>query len=45
MKRIKIIGTSVFLILATLFTTGCKQDDMEDIHVVVTNYPNEYIIS
>lgn len=28
----------------TIFTTGCKQDNMEDIDVVVTNYPNEYIV-
>ena len=25
-------------------TTGCRKDDMEDIDIVVTNYPNEYII-
>ncbi len=25
--------------------TGCKQDDLEDIDIVVTNYPNEYIVS
>ncbi len=28
-----------------LFLTGCKQDNMEDIEIVVTNYPNEYVIS
>jgi ABC-type Zn uptake system ZnuABC Zn-binding protein ZnuA len=24
-------------------TTGCKQDEMDDIRIAVTNYPNEYI--
>ena len=27
------------------FTTGCTNDNMEDIEIVVTNYPNEYIVS
>lgn len=30
-----------FMILFT--TTGCKQDEMDDIRIAVTNYPNEYI--
>lgn len=28
----------------TIFTTGCKQDNMEDIDITVTNYPNEYVV-
>lgn len=28
-----------------LTTTGCKQDNMEDIDIAVTNYPNEYIVN
>ena len=32
----------LFILLAV---TGCRQDDMEDINIVVTNYPNEYIVS
>ena len=28
-----------------LSVTGCRQDDMEDIDIIVTNYPNEYIVS
>ena len=32
------------LILILLFlTTGCTNDDMENIEIIVTNYPNEYI--
>lgn len=38
----------LFLLLilgvVALSTTGCKQDDMEDIDVIVTNYPNEFIV-
>lgn len=43
MKRKKLL----FLLIifgVTLFTTGCKQDDMDDIDIAVTNYPNEYIV-
>ena len=39
----------IFLLLIilgiSLTTTGCKQDNMEDIDIAVTNYPNEYIIN
>ena len=31
--------------MITITTTGCKQDNMEDIEIAVTNYPNEYIVS
>ena len=46
MKRsVKKIGKVAFLSVAILLTTtGCKSDDMEDIDIVTTNYPNEYII-
>ena len=35
----------LMLLVVTLTTTGCKQDNMEDIDIAVTNYPNEYVIS
>ncbi len=36
--------TFMILIIAIIFsTTGCENDDMEAIEVIVTNYPNEYI--
>ena len=46
MKRsVKKLGKIAFLGIAILLTTtGCKSDDMEDIEIVTTNYPNEYII-
>ena len=43
MKK-KIIFILMILVI-TLTTTGCKQDNMDDIDIAVTNYPNEYIIS
>lgn len=46
MKRnIKNLGKLLFLGFAILIgATGCKSDNMEDIEIVTTNYPNEYII-
>lgn len=46
MKRsVKKIGKVAFLGMAIMLSaTGCKSDDMEDIEIVTTNYPNEYII-
>ncbi len=32
----------IFLILS-IITTGCTQDNMDNISIIVTNYPNEYI--
>lgn len=41
-KRKKIL----ILVIAFLFLcTGCRQDDMENIDIIVTNYANEYITS
>ena len=46
MKRsVKNLGKIAFLGIAILLSaTGCKSDDMEDIEIITTNYPNEYII-
>ena len=46
MKRsVNNIGKIALLGLATCFmVTGCKSDNMEDIEIYATNYPNEYII-
>lgn len=43
MKKNKKIFVIITLFIGVLFLTGCKQDNMEDISIVVTNYPNEYI--
>ena len=46
MKRsVKKLGKIAFLGVAIMLSaTGCKSDDMEDIELYATNYPNEYII-
>jgi zinc transport system substrate-binding protein len=41
MKRKILLILGLFFIVLGL--TGCKSDDMEDINIAVTNYPNEYI--
>lgn len=43
MKKKK-LSLLLLLMIVTLFTTGCKQDNMDDIEIAVTNYPNEYIV-
>lgn len=48
-KKMKRTNRKNLLLLLILFitliftTTGCKQDDMDDIQILVTDYPNEYI--
>ena len=46
MKRnFKNLGKITFLSCAVILgATGCKSDNMEDIEIITTNYPNEYII-
>ncbi len=44
LKRRK-LGVQLFIIvLAITCLCGCKRDDMEEIEIVTTNYPNSYII-
>lgn len=44
MKNIKYLFlTIVLLIPIALITTGCTDDSMDNIEIIVTNYPNEYI--
>ena len=44
MKKFKIISCLLFISLLVL-STGCKKDNMEDIDIMVTNYPTEYILT
>lgn len=39
LSKIALLGVTILLT-----ATGCRSDDMEDIEIVTTNYPNEYII-
>ena len=44
MKNIKYLFlTIVLLIPIALINTGCTDDSMDNIEIIVTNYPNEYI--
>ncbi len=44
-RKFKSLGKIALLGISTIFlVTGCKSDNMEDIEIVATNYPNEYII-
>ena len=45
MNRIKMIFITIFFIGLTFICTGCTNDDMQNINIIVTNYPNEYIVS
>ena len=43
MKRNKFVCLLIMIFSICFFTSGCASDTMEDINVLVTNYPNEYI--
>ena len=43
MKKIKILTLIIVLGVVCFLATGCTSDNMENINVLVTNYPNEYI--
>ena len=45
MRKIKFLYILLIVFTISLFTTGCSKDEMEDIKIIVTNYPNEYITS
>ena len=45
MNKFKMILITIFFIGLTFICTGCANDDMQDINIIVTNYPNEYIVS
>lgn len=39
-KKIKYL----LLLILPFLVTGCSQDNMDNINIIVTNYPNEYIV-
>ena len=44
MKNFKyFIFTILFMVSIAFFTTGCTNDSMDNIDIIVTNYPTEYI--
>lgn len=42
MKRIKHL--LLLLLVIPFFLTGCTNDTMDNIEIIVTNYPNEYVV-
>ena len=43
MKNFKYFILTMLFILPLFLTTGCTNDSMDNIDVIVTNYANEYI--
>ncbi len=43
-RKIKLLLFILLLIPISLLTTACTNDDMDNIRILVTNYPNEYLI-
>ena len=44
MKRFKQLLLIILLIPMLFILTGCENDSMENIEIIVTNYPNEYVV-
>ena len=44
MKKIKYLLFLLLLVPILFITSGCTNDSMDNIEIVVTNYPNEYIV-
>ena len=42
-KKLKLFILTLLILPITLTTTGCTNDNMDGIEIMVTNYPNEYI--
>ena len=43
MKNFKYFILTVVFICTLFLTTGCSNDSMDNIDIIVTNYPTEYI--
>ncbi len=43
MKKLKIFSFIIIMMLVSLLSSGCTSDNMENINILVTNYPNEFI--
>ena len=44
MKRLKTLLLMITMIPAIFLLTGCENDSMDNIEIIVTNYPNEYVV-
>ena len=43
MKRFKYFILTILFLIPMFLTTGCTNDSMDNIDIIVTNYPNKYI--
>ena len=43
MKKLKIFSLIIIMIFVSILSSGCTSDNMENINILVTNYPNEFI--
>ena len=44
MKKVKVLLLSLILLPLVFLASGCTNDSMDNIEIVVTNYPNEFIM-
>jgi len=44
MKRFRNLFVFIFIGIITIFMSGCTNDSMDNIEIIVTNYPNEYVV-
>ena len=42
MKKTKLL--LLLILIIPFFLTGCTNDTMDNIEIIVTNYPNEYVV-
>ncbi len=43
MRKKNLFFTIILLLTVSFLVTGCTSDSMDNIDIIVTNYPNEYI--
>lgn len=43
MKKLKVFSFIIIMVLVSILSSGCTSDNMENINILVTNYPNEFI--
>lgn len=44
MKKTKYLLLLILFLIPMTLTTGCTNDSMDNIEIIVTNYPNEYVV-
>ena len=44
MKKLKVFILFLFVFGISVLCSGCSNDSMDNIEIIVTNYPNEYLM-